>query len=200
MYREEYEDKNCKLEFTGEESSLNYLKVKILEMIKNKQKNCIQFLLEKEFKDIEVEDYYDDSIFCGNALDHDFNQIGFLFNSNSIILKIDSCCFYETVPYYSEICVKYNLNCKLVCRFMDYGWYEFYILYKTGKCKYRSYTYSEIQSILNHEIRNNQKNINIDIRDIYLKKYDYLCHSEKEWMLKLIDEVVSLHSTEVLFN
>jgi len=196
MYEESYAVHDCKLEFIGEESPLNNLRANILEMRKNRQDDCFQFLLGKKFKDIE-EIVFNYSIYSGYPLDCDFDEIEFLFNANSIILKFETYCLHDTLPYFSELCVKFNLDCKLVGRCVNYDWYDFYILYKTGKYKHREYTFDELKSNLIYDIRNNQ--MNLDIWDFYLNKYKFLFQEEKNWMLKKINNVVSSHSTEVLF-
>jgi len=202
---------DCILEFIGDESPLNHLREKISEMIKNKQEYCFQSLLGNDFDDMEDGDFRY-SIFCGYAIDHHLEHLKFQFSASSIIIKLYSCCLWDTLPYYSEICVKYGVDCQISCNCFTYGWYDFYILYKTGKYKQRKYNtvnegaymldpstiYDNIKSYLMYDIRQNQ--ININIWDIYLKRYKYLKQKEKKWMLRLIDDIVASHSVDILFR
>lgn len=212
MKKVPYLEHDCKLEFIGDESSLNHLREKISEMIKNKQENCIQFLLDKKYEEMEDGDFRY-SIFCGYAIDYNLEHLEFQFNANSIILKFYSCCLWDTLPYLSDLCIKYKVDCKMGCRGINYyDCYDFYILYKSGKYKHRqfnsltegaymldpSYIYDKIKDDLMYDIRKNQ--INMNIRDIYLKRYKYLKESDKEWMLELIDDIVASYSGDILFR
>lgn len=202
---------DCKLEFIGDESSLNNLREKISEMIKNKQKRCFEFLLGNEFDDMEDGDFRY-SIWCGYAIDHNLEHLKFEFTTSSIIIKLYSCCLWDTLPYYSKICVKYGVDCQMSCSCFTYGDYDFYILYKNGKYKHRHYDsvnegaymidsssiYDKIKDDLMYDIRKNQ--INMNIKDIYLERYKYLKQPHKKWMIKLIDDIIASYSGDILFR